>query len=53
MCFDFSKMAPQIKVQTFLQTFFLFWMSSFHLVLFGQVRGILGKFGENLAKYGA
>ena len=48
MCFDFAKMAPKIKVQTF------FWgESSFYLVLFGQVRGILCKFGGNLGKNGA
>ena len=29
------------------------WMSCFYLVLFGQVRGNLGKFGENLGKNGA
>ena len=29
------------------------WRSCFYLVLFGQVRGNLGKFGENLGKNGA
>jgi len=46
MCFDFTKMAPKIKVQTF------FWRSCFYLVFFGQVRGNFGiwasqgKFGQ-------
>jgi len=46
MCFDFTKMAPKINVQTFV----FFWRSCFHLVLFGQVRGNLGKLGEIWAK---
>jgi len=33
--------------------FRFFWRSCFYLVLFGQIRGILGKFGGNLGKYGA
>jgi len=32
---------------------FFFWGSCFHLVLYGQVRGNLGKFGGNLGKNGA
>jgi len=47
MCFDFTKMAPKIKVQTLI----FLWRSCFYLVLFGQVRGNLGKFGGNLGKY--
>ena len=42
MCFDFSKMAPKIRVQTF----FFFWRSCLYFVLFGQVRGDLGKFNN-------
>ena len=41
MCFDYAKMAPEIKVETFC----FFWRSCFHLVRFGQVRGNLGKNG--------
>jgi len=37
MCFDFTKMAPKIKVQT------VFWRSCFYLFFFGQVRENLGK----------
>ena len=44
MCFDFSRMTPKIKVQT------LFRGSCTSLVLFGHVRGNLGKFGGNLGK---
>jgi len=46
MCFDFSKMAPKIKVQTIL------WWSCFYLVLFGQARKNLGKFWWDLRKHG-
>jgi len=47
MCFDFTVIALQIK----LQTFFI-WRSCF-LVLSGQVRGNLGMFGGNLGKNSA
>jgi len=40
MSFDFTKTAN-------------FWRSCFYLVLFEQVRGNLGKFGENMGKNGA
>ena len=42
VCFDFTKMTPQMQVQTF-----------FYFVLFGQVRGNLSKFGGNLRNSGA
>jgi len=42
MCFDFTKTAPKIKVQMF----FFFYRSCFCFVLFGQVRGDLGKFNN-------
>ena len=48
LCFDFTKMAPEIKVQTFL-----FLDVIFPQFFFGQVRGNLGKFGGNLDKNGA
>ena len=47
MYFDFAKMAPKIKVQTF------FLRSCFYLVLSGQIRENFGKFGWNLGKNGA
>ena len=48
MCFDFTKMAPESKLQTllFLEVMFL-------QFFFGQVRGNLGKLGWNLGKPGA
>ena len=42
MGFDFTKMAPKIKVQSF----FFYWRPCFYFVLFGQVRGDLGKFNN-------
>jgi len=42
MCFDFTKMAPNIKVQTLI----FLWRSCFYLVLFGQVRGIWASLEE-------
>ena len=39
MCFEFTQMAPEIKVQTFL-----FLEVMFLQFFFGQVRGNLGKF---------
>jgi len=50
MCFDFIKMAPNIKVETF---FVFFWKSYFYLAVFGQVRENLGKFGVTLGKNNA
>jgi len=49
MCFDFTKMAPEIKVQTF----FFFLEVMFLQFFFGQFRRNLGKFGGNLGKNGA
>jgi len=44
MCFDFTKMAPKIKVQTlFLKVMFCY------LSIFGQVRGNLGNNGASRA----
>jgi len=51
MCFSFTKLAPKITVQTFF--IFYFCRSLFCLVLFGKVRGNLGKFDRNLGKNGA
>ena len=48
MCFDFTKMAPEIKMQTFI-----FLEVMFLQFFFGQVRGNMGKFGGNLGKNGA
>jgi len=48
VCFDFTKMAPELKVQTFL-----FLEVMFLQFFFVQVRGNLGKFGGNLGKNGA
>jgi len=48
MCIDFSTMAPEITVQTFLFLEVMFLQFSF-----GQVRGNLNKFGGNLSKNGA
>jgi len=39
MCFDFTKMAPEMKVQTF---FFIFWRSCF-LVFSGKLGEIWAK----------
>jgi len=44
MYFDFTKMAPKIKMQTsFFVVFFCFWGSCFYLIRLGQV---WGKFGQ-------
>jgi len=48
MCFEFTQMAPEIKVQTFL-----FLEVMFLQFFFGQVRGNLGKFVGNLWENGA
>jgi len=39
MWFDFTKIAPKMKVQAF----FCLWRSCFYLVLFGQFREIWAK----------
>jgi len=43
-CFDFTKMAPKN---------YFFWKSCINLVIFGQLKGNLGKFWWNLGKNGA
>jgi len=47
-CLDFAKLSPKMKVQTLY-----FGRSCFYLLLFGQDRRNLGKFGGNLGANGA